>query len=301
MSDFESFLEAERTAVNAALGRVVDGMLLAAPEAVAAPIRYALDAGGKRLRPILCATSYHAAGGRGGAAVYELAASLELIHTYSLVHDDLPCMDDDDLRRGRATAHRRYDERRAVLAGAAMIPLAVRAVLLGGRVLGLGEVDRVTLVVVLCGAAGAKGMVGGQLLDLAAEGRGEGVALGQLEAIHRAKTGALLAVSARIGGMAAGAPAEVVEALAAYGHALGLAFQVADDVLDVTGSPTELGKAAGRDEALGKATFPALLGIEGARRRAEAEAERAVAALRQAGVGDVRLEALARYAARRSR
>ncbi|HEX7119699.1 MAG TPA: farnesyl diphosphate synthase [Longimicrobiales bacterium] len=301
-----AYLERERSAIEAARARLLDALLDGAPASVAEPVRYALDAGGKRLRPVLCVAAYRAA--RGGAAgdagaapdgVYDVACAIELIHTYSLVHDDLPCMDDDDLRRGRPTTHREFGEVAAVVAGAALIPLAARAVEQGGVRLGLPPEVRMRLVRELLAAAGGGGMVGGQLLDLEAEGRT--VPIEALTAIHDRKTGALLAAAPRMGGVAAGADDAIVEGLGAYGRRLGLAFQIADDVLDVTGSTAALGKTAGRDEALAKATYPALLGVDGARRRAREEADAAVAALRAVGIDSPALEALARYAVERDR
>ncbi|HEX6940698.1 MAG TPA: farnesyl diphosphate synthase [Longimicrobiales bacterium] len=301
-----AYLEAERAAIEAARTRVVEELLSGVAPPVCDAIRYALDAGGKRLRPVLCVAAYRAAAGgrdmRPGAApdgVYAIACGLELIHTYSLVHDDLPCMDDDDLRRGRPTTHRVFGERAAVAAGAAMIPLAARAVERGGRALGLPAGTCMRLVRELLAAAGGGGMVGGQLLDIEAERRAIPVAA--LEAIHHRKTGALLAAAPRMGGIAARASERIVDGLGAYGRRLGLAFQIADDVLDVTGSAAALGKAAGRDAVLAKATYPALLGVDGARRRAREEAEAAVAALRAVEIDSPVLEALAYYAVERDR
>lgn len=296
------YLESERARIETARVRLLDELLGDGSSEVRDPIRYALDAGGKRLRPILCVAAYAAV--RGGTdpvpdAAYDLACAIELIHTYSLVHDDLPCMDDDDLRRGRPTTHRVFGVEAGVVAGAAFIPLAARAAAHAGEGLGLGPDVRMRLVRELCTAAGGGGMVGGQLLDLAAEGRA--VDLKEMEGIHARKTGALLAAAPRIGGIAAGAPEEVVEGLGAYGRRLGLAFQIADDVLDVVGSTEALGKTAGRDQALAKATYPSLLGVDGARRRAREEAEAAVAALRDVGIDSPALEALARYAVERDR
>ncbi len=295
----EDALRAGRARVNAALARVLDDVLDSAPDDVARPIRYAVDAGGKRLRPVLCVAAYEAAGGTWPGPAAELACALELVHTYSLIHDDLPCMDDDDLRRGRPTTHRVFGVDAAVVAGAALIPVAAAAALRGARALRLDDAAAAAIVRALCAAAGGGGMVRGQWLDLGAEGRA--VSLAELESIHAAKTGALLAVSPRIGGMAAGAPPAAVAALEAYGRHLGLAFQIADDVLDVVGTHDVLGKNAGRDQALGKATYAALLGLDGARRRALEEAEAAVAALRAADMRAPTLEALARYAAERDR
>lgn len=298
--DLDRYLADERAAFEAARRRLVDLLLADAPVDVAEPIRYALDAGGKRLRPVLCVAAFRAAGGAPDAdGIYDVACALELIHTYSLVHDDLPCMDDDDLRRGRPTTHRVFGVERAVVAGAALIPLACRAAVIGGERLGLETEERLGLVMELCRAAGAGGMVGGQHLDLEAEGRAP--TLDALEAIHHRKTGALLAASLRLGGLAARADEGVLDALGAYGRSIGLAFQIADDVLDVTASTEVLGKTAGRDAVLAKATYPALLGLDGARARARAEVHAAVAALRAAGVASTELEALARYTVERER
>jgi geranylgeranyl pyrophosphate synthase len=311
--DLAAYLAAEWKAVEAVRRRLATRLLDGLDPAVAEPIRYALDAGGKRLRPILCVAAYRAvagppvpgengpgdgeSGAQQDAAIYEIANALELIHTYSLVHDDLPCMDDDDLRRGRPTTHRVYGEPGAVAAGATLIPLAALTLDAGGRSLGLEPATRVELVRELCQAAGAAGMVGGQWLDLEAEGRA--IDLAELEGIHHQKTGALLAAAARLGGLAAGADSAALAALATYGQALGLAFQIADDILDLTGDSALLGKTAGRDLTLAKATYPALLGLDGARELAWAEADRAIVALRRANLATPPLVALARYAVER--
>jgi geranylgeranyl diphosphate synthase type II len=292
----EEVLEQARAQLAEALPRVLADLLSGVDERVAGPIRYAIEGGGKRLRPVLCLVTYQTLGGRCPAAA-DFACALELIHTYSLIHDDLPCMDDDDLRRGRPTAHRAFGIAPAVVAGTALIPLAVAATLQAAGGLGLGEGAAAALVGELCRAAGGGGMVGGQWLDLAAEGRA--VSLAQLESIHAAKTGALLAVAPRLGALAAGAPARLVAAVGEYGRHLGLAFQIADDLLDVTGTDASLGKSAGRDQALRKATYPALLGLEAARARARAQADAAVAALRAQDLRAPALEALARYAVER--
>ncbi len=292
----DAFLAATRAPVDAALTRIV-GEAGSGPLAEAA--RYALEAGGKRLRPILCVSAYAAFHDEIPEPVYRLAASLELIHTYSLIHDDLPSMDDDAVRRGRPATHVAQGEAAATLAGAALIPLAARVVLDAGTDLRLEDGVRRTLVGTLCEAAGAGGMVGGQALDLEAEGRR--VTLPELESIHRKKTGALLAAAPVMGGLAAGAGEPATRALATYGSALGLAFQIADDILDVTGDTAVLGKTAGRDTELEKATFPALEGLEAARGRAEAEVDRALSALESGGIRSEALAALARFAAARDR
>ncbi|MBI4543903.1 MAG: polyprenyl synthetase family protein [Gemmatimonadetes bacterium] len=297
--DLTAYLRAERRGVEAALSRLSATLLAGVPATLREPLRYALEAGGKRLRPILCVAAYRAVAARPRRAIYDVACGLELVHTYSLMHDDLPCMDDDDLRRGRPTTHRVYGEARATLAGAALIPLACAIVEQGGRALGLGASARAELVRELCAAAGAQGMVGGQLLDL--EGEGRQVGIPRLEEIHRRKTGALLTAALRVGGLAGRGQSGQIRALTAYGRAVGLAFQVTDDILDVTGRSAVLGKTAGRDEELAKSTFPAQLGVGEARRRARAEAEAGIAALRRAGIATPELEALARYAVERDR
>jgi geranylgeranyl diphosphate synthase, type II len=235
------------------------------PRALRSPVEYALSTSGKRLRPVLCVEAFRAA--RGGEdlpdEVYRLACALEIVHTYSLVHDDLPCMDDDDLRRGRPTVHRVSSYSAAVAAGAALLPIAVRTLVSSASALGSTPAEAARLVRELARAAGAEGMVGGQLLDLEAEG--QDVTAAALEGIHRRKTGALLVASLRIGALAGGAEANLLEALTRYGQALGLAFQIADDLLDVEGASEDLGKTAGRDHALMKASYPSLHGLEGAR------------------------------------
>jgi geranylgeranyl pyrophosphate synthase len=222
-----------------------------------------------------------------------------VVHAYSLMHDDLPCMDDDDMRRGRPTTHRVFGVPVATAAGMAMVPLAARCALEASRALGLPDAVGGAIVRELMRASGAGGMVGGQLLDLAGEGRA--LSLQELERIHRAKTGALILAAVRIGGMAAGAPDARAAALERYGAAIGLAFQMADDILDATATTDELGKTAGRDAALRKSTYPALLGLDGAVARASALTEQACAALDGVGLLTPALDRLARFTvARRS-
>ncbi|HEY0777114.1 MAG TPA: polyprenyl synthetase family protein [Gemmatirosa sp.] len=270
----------QRDAVNAALATVCDGHLAPLDARTAAAVRYGLLSEGKRLRPLLTLAAYDAAGGSGDAVA--LASSIEIVHAYSLVHDDLPCMDDDDVRRGRPTVHRVYGVAAATAAGLAMVPLAARCALEGARALGLPTATGGAIVRELMRASGAAGMIGGQQLDL--DGEGQAHSLDQLERIHAAKTGALITAAARIGGLAAGASPERLAALGQYGRAVGLAFQIADDVLDVTATTDELGKTAGRDLALQKSTYPALLGVDGAMHRARSLAESACAALRDVGL-----------------
>jgi geranylgeranyl pyrophosphate synthase len=293
-------LAQERAPVENALVHVLDRYLQAVDTRLADPIRYAVLGGGKRLRPILCATAYHAlADGTTPEAVYEAASSIEIIHTYSLVHDDLPCMDNDDLRRGRPTTHRVYGDVRAALAGVAMIPLACRVLEHASATLGLLPAERSELLLELVRGAGVSGMIGGQALDLEAEGHTVDAA--GLEAIHLRKTGALFAASLRIGGRLASAPTAVLDALGRSGRALGLAFQVTDDLLDVTGQPSVLGKTAGRDEQHRKATYPAVVGMGGARDQAARAGSEAVRQLREGRIRSDALEALIEFAVQRDR
>ncbi|HVZ76406.1 MAG TPA: farnesyl diphosphate synthase [Gemmatimonadaceae bacterium] len=264
---------------------------------VADAIRYSLAGEGKRLRGVIFLAAYEAAGGTQDAA--PLAAAIEVVHAYSLVHDDLPCMDDDDMRRGRPTVHRVFGVAAATAAGVAMVPLAARSAAAAARALGCSDAVVGRVVEELMRASGAGGMVGGQLLDL--EGEGRPLTLAELERIHRAKTGALITACVHLGGLAAGAGVAQLAALEAYGDRVGLAFQIADDVLDVTATTDQLGKTAGKDVAYRKSTYPALLGVDGAIARADALVAEACAALESAGLLTPALEFLARFIiARRS-
>lgn len=285
-------LATERAAIDAALARLCDESRSAFTPRVAEAVRYSLLGEGKRLRGFLVIHAYRACGGTGDAA--PLAAAVEVVHAYSLVHDDLPCMDDDDMRRGRLTVHRAFDVDTATTAGVAMVPLAALGAYRAARALGLDAAEGGAIVQVLMRASGAGGMIGGQLLDLEAEGRVLGLA--ELERIHRGKTGALIEASVRVGALAARVDAARVDALGRYGESIGLAFQIVDDVLDVTATTAELGKTAGRDVALRKSTYPALLGVDGARARATALVHEGLAALQAAGISSQALETLARYA-----
>lgn len=281
----------ERLAVQRALDGFCARWLGEIAPLTAEAIRYALLGEGKRLRAILLIEAYRACGGTG--EVTELAASVEVVHAYSLVHDDLPCMDDDDVRRGRPTVHRVYGVPVATAAGLAMVPLAARSAWHGARTMGLDDEVAAAIVRDLMDASGGGGMIGGQLLDLEAEG--VHLTLEGMERVHRLKTGALIMSSVTVGARAALAPAARVAALARYGAAIGLAFQIADDVLDLTATTDQLGKTAGRDLDLNKSTYPALLGIEGAIERAVALVDSACASLAAEGLLTPTLEQLARY------
>ena len=306
----EAYLDAEVAKVQAALHRASERLERLGPSTpggseaatpalgvdVLAALRHGLLSGGKRLRPILCATAYVTCGGRSTDAAYDLAVSLEMIHAYSLMHDDLPCMDDAELRRGRPTTHRVHGEESTMTAGAVLIPVAALTALRAARALGCGE-DRARRVASqLMQAAGAGGMVGGQWLDL----QGEGAALEpeELDRLHQRKTGALLAASLLMGATAAGASDAVHDAMASYGRAVGLAFQITDDILDATASSQALGKNPS-DTELDKSTYVALYGLEAARTHADALVDRALDALQEADVDSPPLEALARYVVER--
>jgi geranylgeranyl pyrophosphate synthase len=237
-------------------------------------MRWSLFAGGKRLRPALLLAAGRAFGATD-AQLLNAACALEMIHTYSLIHDDLPSMDNDDLRRGRPTCHIRFDEATAILAGDALLTLAFQTI---AEEDGLSADVRVGMIAEVARAAGTPhGMIAGQAYDLAAESRA--VAGDELERIHHHKTGALIRAAVRSGARIAGASADEMEAVTVYGAQLGLLFQITDDLLDVTATAEDLGKTPGKDERARKATYPALYGIEASRTLARAAHDRACAAL----------------------
>ncbi|MGQ0640067.1 MAG: polyprenyl synthetase family protein [Gemmatimonadaceae bacterium] len=289
-------LASERELVDRALRDASAEQLSGTSGAVADAIRYALAGTGKRLRGAIVLAAYRACGGRGDASA--LAAAVEIVHAYSLVHDDLPCMDDDAFRRGRPTVHRAFDVCTATIAGVAMVPMAVRSAHRAARALGLAPEQACEIVRELMTASGALGMVGGQWLDLSASG--SDTTVDDLERMHRMKTGALVCACARIGARAAGASDEVIAAMDRFGAELGLAFQIVDDVLDVTSTSAVLGKTAGSDASRGKRTYPALLGVATAMAQARARADAARSALEAYGLLSDELDALARYAVERS-
>jgi geranylgeranyl diphosphate synthase type II len=278
-----------------AVDRALDRLLPAesGPAArLARAMRYAVFAGGKRLRPALVLECCGAAGGRPEDAM-AAACAVEMIHAYSLVHDDLPAMDDDDLRRGKPSLHRAFDEATAVLAGDALLALAFETALKTGPPAVALEVTRT-----LARAAGPERLVAGQLIDMTLEG--SRATLADIEDVHVRKTAALVEASCRAGALIArDGPDEAVEALSRYGRALGRAFQIADDILDATSTPEELGKTPGKDAAAGKATYPAVAGLDGARARAGQLADEAAAALDGFGERAEFLRALARFVVER--
>ena len=236
-------------------------------------MRHSLFAGGKRLRPILCVAAAEACGGEIGDAL-PLAAAVECIHTYSLIHDDLPSMDDDDFRRGVPTCHTVFGEGTAVLAGDALQAMAFEFAA------GANPTRRypvAAMVMDLAVTSGSRHLIGGQVMDM--EGEGAGLGKRELKFIHESKTAALLKCSLRLGGMSANATPRQLQALSDFGYSLGLAFQVIDDILDVTQTTEKLGKSAGKDVAAGKATYPAIYGLEASRREAKRLTKRASEAL----------------------
>jgi geranylgeranyl diphosphate synthase type II len=240
-----------------------------------AAMRYSMLAGGKRVRPALCMETAWICGAEP-SHVLPSAAAIELIHTYSLIHDDLPAMDDDDYRRGRPTAHREFGEAMAILAGDAFFGEALTLITVHQK----GSCEQILDVVrELAGSTGVNGMVGGQVMDMDQTGRAEATDPETLYMIHEYKTGALIKSSARIGAILAGATGEEQAAVSEYAAQLGLCFQIVDDVLNATSTREELGKSAGSDAEQGKATFAGVFGLEGARREADGAAKRALAAL----------------------
>jgi geranylgeranyl diphosphate synthase type II len=291
------YLEERRLLVDEALGRVLPGAG-DHPKEIHEAVRYSVFAGGKRLRPILVLAAAEAAGGRMEDAL-PTAAAVELIHTYSLIHDDLPAMDDDDFRRGRPTCHKVYGEALAILAGDALLTQAF--ILLSGEPSSARPDAKARLRIIneIAQAAGSKGMVGGQVVDILQEDRE--VDLATLLYLHTHKTGSLIRACLRVGGIISSAGPEQMEALTRYGDRVGLAFQIVDDILDVEGSLEALGKRAGSDLRKKKATFPGLLGLEEARRRAQSLVEEARHALSIFGDRGEALGAIAGFVASRRR
>ncbi|HWD17638.1 MAG TPA: farnesyl diphosphate synthase [Verrucomicrobiae bacterium] len=286
---------AERTAaVDAALHRFLP-RATAAPPTIHKAMRYSIFAGGKRMRPALCLAAAEACGGSIAAAL-PLACAVECIHTYSLIHDDLPAMDDDDLRRGKPTNHKVFGEGIAVLAGDALLTQAFE---IAAQCQGWPRYSHRDIILEIAVAAGSKQLIAGQVADL--EGEGKKISAGQLKYIHERKTSALLCCSARLGGMSANCTAAQLRALTDFGYNVGLAFQIIDDILDVTQTSAQLGKTAGKDTAAQKATYPSIVGLEKSREIAQQLTRRAFAALRAFRGRAPALEALAQYLLQRDR
>ena len=288
----------DRSKIESALERALVELSRVLPPDLSQVARAGVASGGKRLRPMLTVAAYDELGGPPTEPVYDLAASVELIHAYSLMHDDLPCMDDAPLRRGAPTPHVVYGVASTALAGAALIPWAAARAYDAAVAVGRAPSEAAGIVVRLLEAAGAGGMIGGQVLDLLAEGRT--LDEEELAALHSLKTGALLAASLEVGAMAAAADDQSVAAVRAFGQALGLAFQVMDDVLDATASSQALGKRPS-DAAMAKSTYVALLGVAGATERGRQLVAQADAALDAARLPAPQLRRLARFVIERRR
>ncbi len=291
----EDGLSKELAAISALVDKALDRYLpkgAGVPERLAEAMRYSVFAGGKRFRPALVIMVSDALGGRRDNAM-PAACAAEMVHTYSLIHDDLPAMDDDDMRRGKPSSHKAFGEAMAILAGDALVTLAFEVVASSPR-----QADPARLCAELAAGAGAAGMVAGQVADIAAEGSD-----GDLDAvryIHMHKTAALIRASARMGAIAAGADDGKVDLAGRYGDELGLLFQITDDILDETAESIDLGKTAGKDAAAGKLTYPKVLALEGAREAAADAARAALSILEQLGGRNTMLRGLVEYVLNRS-
>lgn len=289
--DIKSYLAKKRTVVDKALESLVPPAKTYPPRVFEA-MRYSLFAGGKRVRPILAIAAAEALGAKT-AGLLPIAGTLELIHTYSLIHDDLPAMDDDDFRRGRATCHKVYGEAMAILAGDGLLNLAFEALSDPRRSKAVPAQRLVSIIREISLASGVFGMVGGQVVDMESEGKE--VDFPTLEYIHTHKTGALIRASVRVGALYARASEKRLKALTRYGEMVGLAFQIADDILDLVGTQQEIGKDVGSDLKKGKKTFPSFYGLAESRRRANEVSGHAVAALKDFDRRADPLRELAKY------
>ncbi len=284
--DLKKYLTLRLSQVDKALNTLLPPKKTA-PATMHDAMRYSIFAGGKRLRPILCLASAESCGGTPEAAL-PLACAVECIHTYSLIHDDLPCMDDDDLRRGRPTSHKVYGEGVAVLAGDALLTIAFEMV---AKAKPSKRHPVSAMVAELAEAAGSRQLIAGQVMDI--ENEGKKFTPAKLQSIHERKTGALIAASLRLGAMSANATPKQLQSVTDFGYALGLAFQIVDDILDITQTSEQLGKSAGKDVKAGKATYPALMGLPGAQKAAALWTKKAHDSLKPFGSKADRLHELA--------
>ena len=257
MFELKSYIKQKGQIIDAALDAMIQESRLS--PALVEAMKYSLMAGGKRIRPVLCLAACEAVGGESRQAL-TAACALELIHTYSLIHDDLPAMDDDELRRGKATCHIAYDEATAILAGDALLTLAFEVLSSVDSNDGYPADQWMQVIRLISGAAGYQGMIQGQMLDIASEGKA--LDADELETMHRLKTGALIEASLAAGAVLGGADSRQAELLRDYGRKIGLAFQVTDDLLNVEGNPELMGKAVGTDSERDKSTYPSVMGVE---------------------------------------
>jgi geranylgeranyl diphosphate synthase type II len=286
--DFSRYWSARQKKVDAALNRLLPAATTK-PKTIHEAMRYSIFAGGKRLRPVICLATAEALRGKANDAL-PLACAVECIHTYSLIHDDLPAMDNDDFRRGKPTSHKVYGEGIAVLAGDALLTIAFE---MAASCKAQTRYPHAAIIRELAVAAGSQKLIAGQVADL--EGEGKKISPAELRYIHENKTAALISSSIRLGAMSANATAKQLAGLTDFGESLGLAFQVIDDILDVTQTTEKLGKSAGKDVAAQKATYPALLGLDKAKQEADRLTARARAALKPFGKDAAPLEAIASY------
>ena len=293
--DITSYLSKKKAVVDKALDKLVPPAKMF-PTSVHEAMRYSLFAGGKRVRPILAIAAAEALGARS-SGLLPLAGALELIHTYSLIHDDLPAMDDDDFRRGRPTCHKVYGEAVAILAGDGLLNRAFEVLSDPRRTKAVPANRLVAIIKEISAASGVLGMVGGQVVDMESEGRE--IDFPTLEYIHTHKTGALIRASVRVGALYAKASEKRLRALTRYGELAGLAFQIVDDILDITGKREEIGKDIGSDLKKGKRTFPSFFGLEESRLRASEVADKAIYALRDFDRKADPLRELAKYIVKR--
>src|ERR1700677_2072381 len=292
MTDLQKYLPARIKLIDQALNRPLPKATVK-PVTIHKAMRYSIFVGGKRLRPILCLAAAEACGGQPANGLPH-ACAVECIHTYSLIHDDLPCMDDDDFRRGQPTSHKVFGEGVAVLAGDALLTVAFEIL---ARSRETSRYKMPALIKELAVASGSLWLIGGQVADL--EGEGKKLGGNELKFIHGAKTAALLTTSIRLGAMSANAAHAKLRDLTQFGQALGLAFQVIDDILDVTQTSEKLGKSAGKDVAAQKATYPAVFGLEKSRREARRLTQAARAAVKPFGKNSAPLLALSDYLLKR--
>ena len=293
--DLRTYLESKQQQVNDWLVRLLPP---AASSRIADAMGYSVMAGGKRLRPVLCLASAEAVDGRSEDALIA-AVALELIHTYSLIHDDLPAMDDDARRRGKPTCHVAFDEATAILAGDALLTLAFQLLASQKGTAGVPADRQLQVIHVVAAAAGYEGMIGGQMADIAAEGNR--IALSRLEQLHLMKTGALINAAITTGAILGGGTSEQIRHLDEYAQNIGLAFQIIDDILNVEGDPTLLGKAIGTDREKKKSTYPALLGLVESRKLAANRVKEALQALEYFDKKADPLRAVAQYVINRKR
>ena len=297
MFDLSAYIKNKNQQINVALEKILHDSQPS--EAIVEAMKYSLMAGGKRIRPVLCIAAAETVGSRMPRAVLPAACALEMVHTYSLIHDDLPAMDNDDLRRGKPTCHVAFDEATAILAGDALLTLAFQVL---SSVQFTGETQAsvwLKVIHIISTAAGYQGMIRGQMLDMAAEG--QHLTVDELKSMHALKTGALIEASLLCGALLADARKRQMEALKTYARSIGLAFQVTDDILNVEGNPKLMGKAVGTDELREKSTYPALLGIETSRQFAKNLVDEALQALEVFDKEADPLRALATYIIDRKR